>query len=168
MRRLANLALGVLLGGMAVVALAVAAVPAADGTKAVTIDAPSMQRVIPMGSLAYVRDEPSYEVGEIVTYRVNGHTVTHEIVEWLPRPSDGIPDGSLLQTKGTENADPDPYTITRDQVVGRVVAHVPWIGLVVRNLGSLPSQVFLVTLALGLYYVGKAPAQQAEPCFSAS
>lgn len=162
-RALASLGLLVIVAGLGAAAVAVALVPAMNGTRAVTIDAPSMQRVLPMGSLVYIAKEPIYDIGMVVTYRHNGNTVTHEIVDWLPNPKNAVRDGWLLQTKGTENAQVDPYMITRDQIEGRVVSHIPWLGLLVRNLSALPTQIFIATLALALYLASRPPRREDEP-----
>ena len=155
-RAAATLGLLLIGGVIGAATITVALVPALNGTRAVSIVAPSMQDTIPMGSLVYIEEAATYKVGDIVTYQVNGNTVTHEIVEWLPRPADGVRDGSLLQTKGSMNAQVDPYVITREQIVGRVVSHVPWIGMFTSLLAQLPIQVFLITLATGLYYLSRS------------
>jgi signal peptidase I len=151
MVRLANLGLGLILSGLMAVAFAVAIVPAASGTKTVTIDRSSMQRVLPQGSLAYVAPQSSYGIGDVITFSRNGQTITHQITALLPNPANNVIDGSVLQTKGTENAEPDPFTVSRDQVLGRVIYSLPVAGVAMKVIATPVVMAFLALLVCGLY-----------------
>lgn len=151
MKALANLGLSLLLTGLVAVAVAVAIIPAATGTKPVTIEANSMQRKLPLGSLVYIAPQPDYAVGDVVTYFQNGNTVTHEITHILPNPATGMLDGTVYETKGTENAEPDVNPLNREHVFGKVLYHTPYMGTVLKVLSAPVVIAFLCLLATGLY-----------------
>jgi signal peptidase len=155
MRRLANAGLSLLVVGTILMAVAVLVVPTVTGTKAVSITSNSMQAVLPTGSLAFIRSEPTYNVGDVATFTHNGKVISHEIVALLPAQATGLLDHSLFQTKGTSNSQVDPYTIPADAIAGRVVGSIPLVGALSQIAGTLTVQIFLMTLAVGLYLLGQ-------------
>lgn len=158
MKRAANLGLSVLLSGLVSVVIAAFAVPAATGTQAVSITANSMQQVLPLGSLVYIRAESFYRPGDWVTFRRNGTLITHEVVGYTENPANGDLDGTYLQTKGTNSPAPDPYPISRDSVVGKVIYHLPVMGIALKTLSAPVVMAFLALLTVGLYWLsGRHP-----------
>jgi len=89
----------------------------------------SMERVIPVGSLVVSTSVPTYtlEIGDVITFRNSlGIIITHQIHDILPAQQ-GVHAPSFV-TKGTENPTPDREIIHSDQVVGRVLFHIPRLG----------------------------------------
>ena len=89
----------------------------------------SMERVIPVGSLVVSSSVPTYTlmVGDIITFRNSlGILITHQIHDIQPSQQ-GVYAPSFV-TKGTENPTPDREIIQSDQVVGRVIFHIPRVG----------------------------------------
>jgi signal peptidase I len=160
MRRIAGFGLLVLVAGLAAVAFSAAAVPALTGTQAITIDRNSMQAELPMGSVAYIQAQDAYAVGDVVTFRSNGQVVTHAILAYLPNPANGQLDGLWLQTQGSSNPEPDPIPLNRDQILGRVIASIPVMGIALKTLGTPVVQVFLVLLAIGLHLLSQWPREK--------
>lgn len=156
MHRLSTIALSLLLIVMGAVALAAVLIPAVTGTRAVTIDRTSMQRLIPVGSLAFIKDEPRYAINDIVTYQLGTNVITHQIVAFVPNPATGAVDGEWLLTKGTENEDADA-PINRSQILGRVTLHAPYLGVAVKTLGAPVVEAFLAILGFGLYLASRRP-----------
>lgn len=155
MRRLANACLTLLMLLGLVVIATVTLVPAITGTQAITIDRASMQRDLAQGSLALIKRLEVYQLHDIVTYQHNGNTVTHEIVELLPNPANAKKDGLWLQTKGTENAENDPFIINKSQVLGKVETSIPVAGMVLNWIGYQTTQMFLILLAISLFWIGR-------------
>ncbi len=80
----------------------------------------SMEPKIPTGAVIVVdgrRNE--WNPGEVITYRRGNMVVTHRIVE---KTEDGY------RTKGDANEEEDAGTVRGDQVVGNVIAVLPWMG----------------------------------------
>ena len=89
-----------------------------------TVMTPSMQSVIPVGSLIITRrtDAHALQIGDVITYFSANTTVTHRIVDILYQ------DGIEFQTKGDDNHSVDPDPVSVERVIGRVVFHVRYIG----------------------------------------
>ena len=89
----------------------------------------SMERVIPVGSLVVSTSVPTYTlmVGDVITFRNSlGILVTHQIYDIHPhQQGENAPS---FVTKGTENPTPDREIVHSDQVVGRVLFHIPRVG----------------------------------------
>ncbi len=89
----------------------------------------SMEQRIPAGSLIIERKVPpkTLKVGDIVTFRnAEGLSVTHEIVKVYP-----VPEGDPVcrfRTKGTENKFMDEEILEEDQILGKVVFSIPYLG----------------------------------------
>jgi len=89
----------------------------------------SMERVIPVGSLVVSSSVPPYTlmVGDVITFRNSlGILITHQIHDIIPNQQGG--QNPSFVTKGTENPTPDREIIKADQVIGRVLFHIPRVG----------------------------------------
>ncbi|MDR0531957.1 MAG: signal peptidase I [Oscillospiraceae bacterium] len=99
------------------------------GFHVLRILSPSMQSVYPVGSVVVVRSAPAgdYKVGDDVTYlREDDQTVTHRIISIIDNA-----EGSGLrgfETKGVENQLPDFEIVYENNVLGRVMFHIPAVG----------------------------------------
>jgi len=108
--------------------LAVANVASMMLLKSYNIDNGSMRPTIPAGSKVFVKPQPSYQPGDIVTFLAieeDGEApllVTHRLKAIQP-------DGTFV-TQGDANEDPDrpALPIIEQNVVGKVVWHVPYVG----------------------------------------
>jgi signal peptidase len=79
----------------------------------------SMEPTIPVKSAELVR-VGHYQVGEVVTFRVHGETVTHRLLSIKP-------DGTIV-TKGDANRTIDPWQVNKRDIVGGVVAAPRMVG----------------------------------------
>jgi signal peptidase I len=119
--------------------------PALAGLTTVAIEGRSMGDALPFGALAYVRPSERYAIGDVVTFRQNSYLVTHRIVG----DASGDPDNPWWVTRGDANGAPDAAYLRDEQIIGRVVAYVPWLGVVTR-LGAQPPVVLFSVLSLAL------------------
>lgn len=86
----------------------------------------SMEPAIPTGSIVLVAPVESYEVGDVVTYhtgQAGSIPVTHRIV----KKNQGEQHLYYL-TKGDANEDMDPSPVAHQRVMGKVTAHLPFMG----------------------------------------
>ena len=103
-------------------------------TSMVVIRGDSMEPRIRTGDLLIVRSAASYQVGDVVAYRVAdgdigaGHVVVHRIVG-----GDPISGFTLL---GDNNDGTDPWRPTASDVVGRAWLHIPKLGLLLAWLAQ--------------------------------
>jgi signal peptidase len=86
-----------------------------------------MQPTIATGSLVVVVPQGEYQKGDIVTYRQTGtkEAVTHRIVEVSKDEDLGI---TSYRTQGDANKAPDPELVRGERVIGKVLAHAPFLG----------------------------------------
>ena len=96
---------------------------AIPGPRLFVIETASMAETAPVGTLVVAHPKPAYSVGDVITFVVDGRTVTHRIV--------GVQDGRFI-TQGDLNGSPDAWQLTPDQIVGTVVAIVPGLGFLLK------------------------------------
>ena len=122
--------------------------PVLFGFEVRTVTGGSMAPAIPRGSLAVVSqvDSENIEVGDVIAYRRSNDTkliITHRVVEVQQRLR-----GLGFLTKGDANETRDAGIVPSRMVLGKVVAHVPWLGRVAGFLRTpLGFLVFLVAPA---------------------
>lgn len=150
-RRVGNV-LGLVVLVVVVAAFVVAAVPGVVGADhSYVVRSDSMSPAIGAGSVVIVSDvQPeAVEAGDVITFETGGaeasNRVTHRVVEVAGE------EPRQFLTKGDANEDPDTGLVSEDQVVGRVLFHVPLIGYAIDVAGTdLGLLAFVVLPALVL------------------
>jgi signal peptidase I len=118
--RRAQLAAAILI---ALLAAAVATVLSVTGARLFVIETASMAETAPVGTLVVAHPKDVYVVGDVVTFVVDGRTVTHRIV--------GVQDGRFI-TQGDLNGSPDAWQLQPEQIIGTVIAIVPGLGFLLK------------------------------------
>lgn len=108
---------------IALLAAVVATVLSVTGARLFVIETASMAETAPVGTLVVAHPQDGYAVGDVVTFVVDGRTVTHRIV--------GEQDGRFI-TQGDLNGSPDAWQLQPEQIVGAVVAIVPGLGFLLK------------------------------------
>lgn len=106
------------------------------GHHLIVIRGASMEPAIPLGSLVALRPVPADEVrpGDVVTMQLRNDTlVTHRVLRVAE-----LADGPHLETKGDNNAEPDPVLVPAASALGVVAVEVPYAGFLVAFL-SIPT-----------------------------
>ena len=101
------------------------------GLQVFTIISGSMEPNYHLGAIIYVQDvQPeTLKEGDVITYMLNQNTVTtHRIVAVEPDGED--PTVLRFRTKGDANSIEDPTPVHENNVVGKVVASIPYLGYV--------------------------------------
>ncbi len=95
----------------------------------------SMEPEIPVGSVVLTATHTA-EIGtqDVITYRIGERTITHRVVE---QNAEGY------ITKGDSNPAEDPVIVSPDQVVGKVISCIPYVGYVILFLRK-PFTLFLL------------------------
>lgn len=107
---------------------------APGGYRAFVVQSGSMEPVIKTGSVVVIFPQKKYQKDEIITFlsdlkadlKKAGSTVTHRIV--------AVHDDNeraTFSTKGDANEDKDRETVTEQQVLGKVVFGIPYLGYAV-------------------------------------
>lgn len=100
--------------------------PIPGGVKTFVVQSGSMEPAIRTGSVVVVKGAASYAVGDVITFGPRSKTkppTTHRIIEVKA-------DGNFV-TKGDANEDEDIRTVSRYEVIGKVVFSIPWVGYAV-------------------------------------
>ena len=86
----------------------------------------SMEPAIPVGSVVVIKpvDTETLKVGDIICFKTESEhatTVTHRIFN--------ITNEGII-TKGDANEDPDTWAVRKENVIGKVIAIIPFVGYV--------------------------------------
>lgn len=110
-----------------VIFAALLTVPKMAGMDTYVVLSGSMEPAYKTGSLIYTKkivDTAELKIDDVITFRLNDSTVaTHRIVD--VSTADGA---YVFQTKGDANASPDPNPVPEENVVGKVIFSVPYLG----------------------------------------
>lgn len=79
----------------------------------------SMEPEIHVNDMVVFRAQTEYSVGDIIVFQNGDSLITHRIVEVLPEG---------FRTKGDYNNSADPWVVSEQSVVGKVVLVIPAIG----------------------------------------
>lgn len=109
--------------------------PSVLGYAGVTVLSGSMEPTISAGDLLVIHREKDYQPGDIISFWSDGMLVTHRIVE---QTSGG------LVTKGDYNNAPDRQLVLDEQIAGRVVWRIPWLGNILLFLRTPPGMLLLL------------------------
>jgi len=89
----------------------------------------SMESMIPVDSLVITRAVPpmTLRVGDVITYEnQDGRSITHQIQSIVPNFNHaGI---TVYIMRGVDNQHVDEQIVKPNQIIGRYVFHVPWVG----------------------------------------
>ena len=118
--------IGIILLALVILAAAGVMVPRLFGVQEYAVVTGSMEPAVPTGSLVFVSrtDASKLVPGDIIAYKSGSGSETpivHRVVE-------NDVEAKELITKGDANSSEDIFPVGYDQVVGKVIFHVPLIG----------------------------------------
>ena len=90
-----------------------------------------MGSALPVGSLALAVPQPEYFVGDIVTFKIpsSEELLTHRVTSVKAETADGV---RVYETRGDANNIVDDWELTDEDIVGKVVFHLPYLGYLLR------------------------------------
>jgi signal peptidase I len=106
--------------------LIVSVFPVSDNIQVLSVLSGSMEPTIHTGSIVVIKPFSEYKVGDIVTFGKNTKIdipTTHRIAE--ERLQEGKP---VYLTKGDANNAEDGKEISKDQIIGKVLFSIPYLG----------------------------------------
>ena len=116
-----------------------------------TVLSGSMEPAIPTGSILVSRPvaPDEIQVGDVITFfgPGRGRLITHRVTA-IER-SNGI----IFTTKGDANNAEDPFTIPAEDVVGKVLVHIPFLGFIL-SFVKTPIGLLLTLFLPGLFIIG--------------
>lgn len=152
---------GMRIAGAACAAVALTA--ALGGWRLYVVYGGSMAPAIPPGSLALVQPlARPVRPGEIIAYRAGDRTVIHRVAAPAPRQA-----GMAWLTRGDANPVPDVQAVTAEDIVGRVVLVIPWLGVAVHHLAARAHLAAPLLAAVGLVLLLEGRGRTAALCLAA-
>lgn len=88
----------------------------------------SMEPTIPTGSLVIVKPGTRYSIGDVITFGADTATqipTTHRIIAFTGENRE-----TMYTTKGDANEEADPNPVARQDVIGKIVFHIPYVGFI--------------------------------------
>ncbi len=115
------------------------------GIKLYAVQSGSMSPSIPTWSLVIIKPQSSYAKGDVITFKPESEknkihpktTVTHRIFELK---------GEDYTTKGDANNTPDNRPIAKDQILGKVIFNLPYLGYLVSFAKTQNGFIFLIII----------------------
>lgn len=119
------------------------ALPRFLGYEAYSVISGSMEPAIPVGSVIYVEaaEPEAVSEGEIIVFRAGDSVVTHRVAE------NRFVVGEFV-TKGDANEREDLRTVPYDALIGRVVRHIPLLGMLLGVYASTAGRIYVLMFAL--------------------
>src|SRR3989338_5672325 len=95
------------------------------GIRSMVVLSGSMTPSLPVGSVVYVQKSPVYNKGDVISFSTDkGVTVTHRIME----VTKDIKGKTQFVTKGDVNNTQDKELVSMDNVIGKSMLNVPYLG----------------------------------------
>lgn len=127
------------------------------GVSIYTIVSPSMTPVIKVYDVVVnvkVNDPTDINVGDIITYKSaaansEGMTITHRVIDVST-----LPDGTYeYMTQGDNNSEPDSVYVTFDNVIGKEILIIPYLGKVQMLIANQKGWLFLLLIPVSIYLI---------------
>lgn len=100
----------------------------------------SMEPNIRVNDLIIVREQDTYEVGDVISFKSGSSVVTHRVIQ--KENNDGY-----YITQGDANNTPDD-PVSKEMVIGKVATTIPQLGLVIGYLRTPIGMICLILLGL--------------------
>lgn len=157
MRKIINVVTSVLVGLIVILAILLVGVRL-TGLQVFTVLSGSMEPSYKTGSLIYVKDvNPSeLKVDDVITFKLTENTTaTHRIVEIVPDEENN--QKLSFRTKGDANNAPDATLVSGEDVIGKPICTIPYLGYVATTIQTPPGSyvaIFISAVLFLLVFVG--------------
>ena len=114
--------------GIVAVLLVVSVFPITGNFKVMIVQSGSMQPEIKMGSIVAVKPADNYKIGDVITFqfKMAEESTTHRIVEMR------VVGGEVKYiTKGDVNNAPDSREVSQEDIIGKVLFDIPYLGYII-------------------------------------
>lgn len=118
-------------------------VPFPGNYKVFTVQSGSMEPTIHTGSLIFVKPMADYNIDDIITKRTTDPkvTITHRIVS-----KEELQGKIAFETKGDANNAPDGEKFTKEGIIGKMIAKIPFLGYPVGYAKTTPGLILLIVI----------------------
>lgn len=109
--------------------LVVSILPITGNYKFLVVQSGSMEPAIKMGSVVIVKPADDYQINDVITFvnpKKRQELISHRIVDL--EVSEGT---TSYIVKGDANEDPDARKVARNEIVGKILLNIPYLGYAV-------------------------------------
>ncbi|MFR7591071.1 MAG: signal peptidase I [Longibaculum sp.] len=106
----------------------------------------SMEPVFSPGDIIVIKKNTDYEINDIVTYTYQDTLITHRIIG-------KVAEGYI--TKGDANNVPDTELVNDNQIVGKYLFAIPFIGLLRIWIRSPIVIILILLIIVGIYFYSR-------------
>ena len=111
----------------------------------------SMEPTLKVNELVFIVKANEYSVGDIIVYQKENQLIIHRIIQLS---------GDQVVTQGDHNNTADePFSIK--DVKGKLKFSIPYVGIIVRGIRSLPGVILILALAFFLMWLSWQSEKQA-------
>ena len=118
------------------------------GIRSFVILTGSMQPTLPVGSVIFTQNFPTYQTGDIVAFKSGDVTVTHRIIDFETKDNN-----ILYKTQGDANNTPDSQLIPQEKILGKVYYHLPYLGKLTMFLKTMPGFLALIVFPAFVFII---------------
>ena len=122
--------------------------PTIFGVKTFIVLSGSMKPTLNVGDIVFTKNVDDIVVGDIISFKIENAVITHRVTQVIP-----YGDEILYRTKGDNNSSEDVETITIENVEGKYLFKIPYIGLVVLFIKSKTGIISLIILLFIYFFV---------------
>ncbi|MBO4988806.1 MAG: signal peptidase I [Clostridia bacterium] len=121
--------------------------PTVFGFASAVVVSGSMEPEISVGDVVIVKSQNDYALKDVVMFYnpSSGDYTTHRIVERV--------DDSLFRTCGDNNDSNDPFLVAKEDVVGKVVLVVPFVGTLMSYVQNPVGFVVILVLGVAIIFL---------------
>jgi len=112
------------------------------GLKLLVAQSGSMEPTVKTGSVVLIKNQDTYSVGDIITFvGGGGDSTTHRVTK-----TNIVSGKEVFNTKGDANQAEDRETVSIDNILGKTVFTVPYLGYLVSFTKTQKGFIFLIVV----------------------
>lgn len=123
------------------------------GYRAVCVMSGSMEDTLSVGDIVLISEERNYERDDIISFKEGNTIITHRIIE--------MTDEGFI-TKGDANNAADSETVKEEDIIGKEILIIPWIGYIRIALMSPAGLLMVLSICVVLYFVKQQIEEREE------
>lgn len=130
--------------GLIIAVLVVVLILRAGGIELFSVRTGSMYPTYPVGSiiLVYPTDFSQLSVGDVITFTIEGNTTVTHRIHTINNQS------KTIITKGDNNNTPDKKSINANDILGKVVFSIPYLGYISVFADTIYGKITIFAIAL--------------------
>lgn len=112
------------------------------GLKMLVVQSGSMEPMVKTGSVVLIKKQDTYSIGDIVTFIQGGRdSTTHRVVK-----TEVVSGKELFHTKGDANQAEDREKVSVENILGKTIFAIPYLGFVVAFTKNQMGFIFLIVV----------------------